>query len=205
MKTGAQIGVAVAAGYVLGRFHKLKWAVALGTMAGRKKLAGQQSALLGKGAKLLGSSDLGPVTQELRGQLLEAGKAAAVTAVSSKINSLSDSLQERSQTLRAASGKAGGAGPGDSDEPDETEEPDDLEDRDDAGARDEADAAGEPDGGEPDDDEAPAVPEQRRRPRGRDRDSGPAHDTGKERDTDQERRSRAADRRPAASRGRRGD
>ena len=204
MKTGAQIGVAVAAGYLLGRFHKLKWAVALGTMAGRKKLAGQQSALLGKGAKLLGSTDLGPVTQELRGQLLEAGKAAAVTAFSSRINSLSDSLQQRSQTLRAAGGKAGGAGPGDSDEPDETEEPHDPEDRDDAGARDEADAAGQPDDGEPDDDGSPAVPEQRRRPRGRDRDSGRANDTGKERHTGQERRGRAAEKRPAGSRGREG-
>jgi hypothetical protein len=202
MKTEAQIGVAVAAGYVLGRMRKLKWAVALGTMAGRKKLAGQQSALLSKGAKLLGSSELGPVTQDLRGRLLEAGKAAAVTAVSGKINSLSDSLQQRSQTLRAAGSKAGGAGSGESDE---TEELDDQEDRDDAGARDEADAAGEPDDGEPDDDEAPAAPEQRRRPRGRDRDSGRARDTGKKRDTSQERRGRAAEKRPTASRGQGGD
>ena len=198
MKTGVQIGVAVAAGYVLGRFHKLKWAVALGTMAGRKKLAGQQSALLAKGAELLGS-ELGPVTQQLRGQLVEAGKAAAVTAVSGKINSLSDSLQERSQGLRAAGSKAGGAGSGESDE---TGEPDDLEDRDETDARDEADAAGEPDDGEPDRDEVPAVPEQRTRPRGRDRDrdSRRAHDAGKEQDTGQERRGRAAERRPAASR-----
>jgi hypothetical protein len=87
----------------------MKWALALATLAGRRQLPGGSVGLLQQGAKLLASSpELAKLTEEMRGQLVEAGKAAAVAAVSSKINSLSDELRERSEGMRAAS--AGGNG-----------------------------------------------------------------------------------------------
>jgi hypothetical protein len=107
MKTEAQIALAVTAGYVLGRFHKLKWAVALGTMAGGKRLASKRGGLLAQGTRLLESSpELSKLTDEMRGRLVEAGKAAAVAVVSRRIDSLSDTLRERSESMSAGGKRA---------------------------------------------------------------------------------------------------
>jgi hypothetical protein len=122
MKTGARVGLAITAGYVLGRLHKMKWALALAVLAGRKRLPGGSVGLLEQGAKVLASSpELAKLTEEMRGQLVEAGKAAAVAAVSGKINSLSDELRERSESMRAASagGDGGAASGGEEDVEDE--------------------------------------------------------------------------------------
>jgi hypothetical protein len=117
MKTGARVGLAVAAGYVLGRLHKMKWALALASLAGRKRLTGGSAGLLEQGAKFLASSpELAKLTEEMRGQLVEAGRAAAVAAVSSKINSLSDELRDRSEAMRAASAGGNGAAAAERDE-----------------------------------------------------------------------------------------
>ena len=110
MKTGAQIGLAVTAGYVLGRFHKMKWALALAAMGARKRLGGTQGELLRQGTKLLGSPpELSKLTEDMRGRLVEAGKAAAVASVTKRIDSLSDNLRERSDVLRTV-GSATAAG-----------------------------------------------------------------------------------------------
>lgn len=115
MKTGTRVGLALTAGYVLGRLHKMKWALAVAALAGRGRLPGGSGGLLQQGVKLLTSSpELTKLTEEMRGQLVEAGKAAAVAAVSSKINSLSDDLRDRTDAMRAASaGGNGGAAAGD--------------------------------------------------------------------------------------------
>jgi hypothetical protein len=103
------VGLAIAAGYVLGRSHKMKWALALAALAGRGRLPLGAGGLLQQGAKLVSSSpEVTKLTDEMRGRLVDAGKAAAVAAVSSKIDSLSDGLRERSNAMRAAS--TGGKG-----------------------------------------------------------------------------------------------
>jgi hypothetical protein len=109
MNTGARVGLAVAAGYLLGRFHKMKWALGVAALAGRRQLPGGAGGLVQQGAKLLTSSpEFAKLTDEMKGRLVEAGKAAAVAAVSSKIDSLSEGLRERSDAMRAT--RAGGAG-----------------------------------------------------------------------------------------------
>ena len=113
MNTGARLGLAVTAGYVLGRFHKMKWALAVATLAGRGRLPGGSGGLLQQGAKLLTSSpEFTKLTEEMRGRLVEAGKAAAVAAVSSRIDSLSEGLRERTDAMQAASQAATGYGGG---------------------------------------------------------------------------------------------
>ena len=103
MKNGAQVGLAVAAGYVLGRFHKVKWAMALAALGAGKRLPGVQGELLDRGKKLLSATSASStLTGEMRSHLVEAGKSAAVTAVSNRIDSISDSLRERSDTMRGA-------------------------------------------------------------------------------------------------------
>jgi hypothetical protein len=71
-----------------------------------------------RGAKYLGSTDIagalgpqvGEIVSTIRGDLLDAGKAAAATAVSSRIESLSDNLHERAETLRNPEAAVAGAG-----------------------------------------------------------------------------------------------
>jgi hypothetical protein len=115
MNNGARLGLAVAAGYLLGRSHKMKWALGLAALAGRGRLPGGTGGLVQQGAKLLTSSpEFTKLTDEMKGRLVDAGKAAAVAAVSSKIDSLSEGLRERSEAMRAArAGGTGGAAAGD--------------------------------------------------------------------------------------------
>lgn len=121
MNTGARVGLAVAAGYLLGRSHKMKWALGLAALAGRGRLPGGPGGLVQQGTKLLTSSpEFAKLTGEMKGRLVDAGKAAAVAAVSSKIDSLSDGLRERSDLMRAAKpGGNGGAAAGDEEEADD--------------------------------------------------------------------------------------
>jgi len=133
MNTGARVGLAVTAGYLLGRFHKMKWALGLAALAGRGQLPGGAGGLVQQGAKLLTSSpEFTKLTDEMKGRLVDAGKAAAVAAVSSKIGSLSEGLRERSDAMRAtrAGGTGGAAAGGEQDLEDERDRDQDKRDRD---------------------------------------------------------------------------
>ncbi|MFB9530593.1 hypothetical protein [Nonomuraea roseola] len=60
-----------------------------------------EGGLLQQGTKLIGSSpELQELTKSLRGELMEAGKAAAVAATSRQIQSLSSRLLDRTESLR---------------------------------------------------------------------------------------------------------
>ncbi len=120
MKCGVKVALAAGACYVLGRRKvRLATMLALGAAAagGGGKLG---PAVLRQGAKYLGKTDiagaLGPQVTEIvdtiRGDLLDAGKAAAAAAVTSRLESLTGSLHDRAETLKnpeAAAGKTGEA------------------------------------------------------------------------------------------------
>ncbi len=90
----------------------MKWALALAAMGARKRLGGTQGELLRQGTKLLGSSpELSNLTEDMRRRLVEAGKAAAVAAVTKRIDSLSDNLRERSDVLRTVGSPAASGNP----------------------------------------------------------------------------------------------
>lgn len=119
MKGGTQAAVAIGVGYVLGRRRKMRTATLLvaATAAGGG-MGGIGGTVLRRGAKMLGSTDmlgkvapqLGEITDAVRGDLLNAGKAAAVAAVNGRIESLTDSLHDRAQALRDPAAAAGEAG-----------------------------------------------------------------------------------------------
>ena len=92
MKSGVRVAMALGAGYVLGRNHKMRLALALGAAAATGQLGRAPGQLAQKGTKALGDTPLGGL-QEPGKQLVEAGKSAAVAAVVGRINSLSDRLQ----------------------------------------------------------------------------------------------------------------
>ena len=86
MKSGAKVGLAVAAGYFLGRRRKLRLAGAL-AMAGVTGLR-RKSKLLDQGLKALGSPELVELTNRLRNDLRDVGKAAT----SKPVNALAAAL-----------------------------------------------------------------------------------------------------------------
>src|SRR5215472_9889181 len=108
MKGGAKVALAVGVGYFLGRHRKMRMATMIAIGAASGAAGGLGPAALKRGAQMLGSTDLaktfGPQVNEImstvRGDLLDAGKAAATTAVSSRMDSLSDSLHDRAETFR---------------------------------------------------------------------------------------------------------
>ncbi|MEU5846254.1 hypothetical protein [Saccharopolyspora shandongensis] len=101
MKSGPQIALAIAIGYVLGRSRKMKLAIATaGVMAGRR-LGVNPKDLLAQGGKVIaGSPELKKLTGEARERLMDAAKAAAIAAATNKIDAIGDNLTKRAAGLR---------------------------------------------------------------------------------------------------------
>ncbi|MBE1583506.1 hypothetical protein ACFPOI_32285 [Nonomuraea angiospora] len=120
MKDRCRVALALAAGYYLGRRRKLRWATALAAagVAGALRKSEGGGGLLGQGLKILGSSpEIEQLTGRLRGELLEVGKAAAVAATSRQIDSLTEKLHGRAESIRQA-----GRPRAEEEEPEEEEE-----------------------------------------------------------------------------------
>jgi hypothetical protein len=108
MKAGAQAALALGAGYVLGRRRKLRMTTVLAAAAATGGLGRLGGMGLRRGLKGLSSTgalgDLGPqlgeIAETVRGDLVDAGKAAALAAVNERIGSLSDTLHDRAESLR---------------------------------------------------------------------------------------------------------
>ena len=95
MKPGARIAIGVGAGYLLGRTKKMRLALMIAAAGATGRSGTSPTKLLQHGLKQLGSApELGKLTDVARDELLGAVKAAAVTAASSRIESLTERLQE---------------------------------------------------------------------------------------------------------------
>src|SRR5690348_15741131 len=93
MSNGAKVAMAVGAGYMLGRTKKMRLALMLAAAGVTGKFPSSPTALVGKGLQSLGASaDVSQLTEQLRGELLAAGRAAALSAATSQIESLNDRL-----------------------------------------------------------------------------------------------------------------
>jgi hypothetical protein len=118
MKGGAQTAVAIGVGYILGRRRKWRKATILAVAAATGGLGGLSSAAVKRGLQYLGSTDIGDrlgpqvseVVSTVRGDLLDAGKAAATAAVSNRIDSLSDTLHDRAERVKNPEAAVAGAG-----------------------------------------------------------------------------------------------
>ena len=108
MKGGTRAAVAIGVGYVLGRRRKMRLATVLAVGAATGGIAGLGGSALRRGAQALGSTEalgklapqFGDIAGTVRGDLVEAGKAAAVAAVTGRIDALTDSLHDRAESLR---------------------------------------------------------------------------------------------------------
>lgn len=81
-----KLAAAVGVGYALGRLRKARWALAVAGMAAGKKLT-DPKVLFGE---LLETPQVQELAAGVSGGLAEAGKKAAVAAVSSRIGDLAD-------------------------------------------------------------------------------------------------------------------
>jgi len=156
------VALGVAGGYFLGRTKKMKLALMLSGMAAGRR-AGGPSGLLSQGSKLLSSSpELSRLSDEVRNRLLEAGKGAALAVAARQVESLTDRVGKRVESLGTL-GAQGGRKSGRAQESEDYDEGYD-EDYDEP-----AEADDEPDRGASNEDEgAEAEPEQapRRRANG---------------------------------------
>ncbi|CAM5442967.1 hypothetical protein STENM327S_06534 [Streptomyces tendae] len=94
------MAAAVAGGYLLGRTKKAKLAFAVGSYLVGRRVGLSPGQVLGQG---LGSLQRAPQFQELsdqvRGELLSAGRAAVTAAANRRLTGLADSLRDRTDAL----------------------------------------------------------------------------------------------------------
>jgi hypothetical protein len=115
MKGGMQAALALGVGYVLGRRRKMRL---ITVVAAATATGGLGGLALKRGVKMAGSSEalgkfapqLGELAGTMRNELMDAGKAAATAAVTNRIESLTDSRQERAEMVRDPAAAVTGAG-----------------------------------------------------------------------------------------------
>jgi hypothetical protein len=106
MPSAAPVALAIGVGYVLGRSHKLKWAVLLGTAAATGQMRGLSTQALERGTKMLSSTpELAKLAETATG-LLQAGRSAAVSAMQSRTESMTEALGDKAGQLGKAGEKA---------------------------------------------------------------------------------------------------
>lgn len=116
MKPGARVALGVGIGYFLGRTKKMRVAMMLAGAGMTGKLPSNPQELLQRSASMLGSSpEINKITESVRGELVHAARAAAVTAASNRIDALNERLQSRA------------SGGGRSEEPEDAEYEDEYE------------------------------------------------------------------------------
>ncbi|MEU3027266.1 DNA primase [Streptomyces incarnatus] len=149
------LGLAIGAGYFLGRTRKLKMAIAVGSLVAGKKLNLGPGALVDLARKQLRDNpQFKEIGDQLSTELRGVGKAASGAMVERQLSSLADRLHDRTAQVR---GEVSGAPADEADDEAEEEREDERgtghEDREDKGEGRAADRDGEPDEDEPDEDE----------------------------------------------------
>src|SRR5215203_556536 len=124
MSTTSRVAGAVAAGYVLGRFKKLRLAVLVGSAMASPKFRNAAAGMIEN--RIPGGAITTTLTKEVGGRLVTIGKTAATSIVASRIDNLSQSLADRSQNLRGdRSGEQADKSRADGEEGEEAQEPED--------------------------------------------------------------------------------
>ncbi|MGV9355514.1 DNA primase [Streptomyces misionensis] len=122
------LGLAVGAGYLLGRTRKLKMALAVGSLVAGKKLNLGPGALAELARRQLSDNpQFKEIGDQLRQELRGVGKAASGAMVERQMSSLADRLHDRTAQMR------GGPASSETDSEEEPENGEDGEDRADRG------------------------------------------------------------------------
>ncbi|MEF3116163.1 hypothetical protein [Streptomyces chrestomyceticus] len=111
MKNRPALVLAVAGGYLLGRTKKAKLAIGIGSMVLGKRLNLSPQQLISLvNDQIAANPQLKELREQLRGDLKGVGKAATGALVTKRLDSLADSLHERTLNVRDQldAGEAGG-------------------------------------------------------------------------------------------------
>ncbi|OPF80717.1 hypothetical protein VT50_0212295 [Streptomyces antioxidans] len=134
----SRVALAFVSGYLFGRGHRGTLVLGLAGLAAGKRLG---SGISPPGAEVLKSSELGKLGQDIGSRLVSAGREAAMSAASNRMDALSDRLERRAATLRT-----GGAGDQEP-EAEEHDEPEKREEREERSGRERGGAARSREGG----------------------------------------------------------
>src|SRR5690242_3483422 len=94
--SAAKIGFGVAAGYLLGRTKKLRFAITVGSMLAGQKVATNPAALLKQATEIIEKNpELAKIQQRITGELFDAARNAALAQASSRIESANRALTAR--------------------------------------------------------------------------------------------------------------
>jgi hypothetical protein len=147
----AALAAAVAGGYLLGRTKKAKLALAVGTYLAGRRFSMSPAQLATQGlARLRETPQFQDLTDQMRHEVLDAGRSAVTAAARRKLLDLSDSLRDRGERLS-------GAATGRDEEDDDEDEAYDEEPPGARGEEDDEDAYDDEDEDDSDDDEEPAA------------------------------------------------
>jgi outer membrane biosynthesis protein TonB len=171
MNNQARIAAAVASGYLLGRTRKMKLAITVGGLLMGHRIPTSPKGLLEEGQKLAEQNpELAKIQDQIRDKLFEAAKGAALATLVSQLNSVSDTLRDRTEGLRGALEL----------EQSEDEAPEDEAPEDEAPSDEEEEAEQPTDESEEEPEEGEEEPEEKPRPRTRTSSRrGPAKKTAK--------------------------
>lgn len=107
MDAKAAVPLALGAGYLLGRTHKFRWALILGTAAATGRMSGLPGQAMERGTKVLQSSPELAKMADSAQRLLEAGRGAVMTAMTSRVESMGQALEGRAKDLGGGAISAG--------------------------------------------------------------------------------------------------
>ncbi|THA24853.1 hypothetical protein E4198_09030 [Streptomyces sp. RKND-216] len=122
------LAASLVGGYLLGRTRKAKLALALASwVLGRRKGLNPQRLLTEGLKRLTGSPEFSQLNDQLRGELMAAGRSLVTAAANRRLDSLSDALRDRTDSLSGLGGAAGGvAGREQAEDSEEGEEPEET-------------------------------------------------------------------------------
>ncbi|MFD5002688.1 hypothetical protein ACFWMV_07230 [Streptomyces mutabilis] len=117
----AAMAAAVAGGYLMGRTKKAKLALAVGSYLVGRRIGLSPGQVLSQGLSgLQRNPQLQELTDQMRGELLTAGRTAVTAAANRTLTGLADNLRDRTDALTGAGRRADGDHPADyGDGPDE--------------------------------------------------------------------------------------
>jgi outer membrane biosynthesis protein TonB len=128
MSSNAKVVIAVASGYLLGRSKKMKLAITVGSMLAGQRIATDPRGLMKQGQQLVqGNEELSQIQDQIQSKLLEAAKAAALATLSSRMELFSDSIRDRTDSLRGLAGELEEAADEAEDQESEDQESEDQE------------------------------------------------------------------------------
>ncbi len=107
MGAETRILAGAAAGYVLGRTKRLRLAITVASMLAGKQISTDPKKVAQQVGRLIDDNpQLAQLKGEITGELLTAAQSAATAVLTNRMNTLSDTLHERSDALRGLAAEA---------------------------------------------------------------------------------------------------